>query len=90
MSYDEITTRYDLSEEDIDRLRKWRHFRAHSDQSKRFIKINQITKRLAQSLMEMCPRSRELSLAIAALEEARLHANMAIMKNEQEHDDGRS
>ena len=87
---DEITTKYDLSEEDIDRLRKWRHFRAFGDQSKRFIQINKQTKRLAQNLMEMCPRSRELSLAITKLEEARLHANMAIMKNETEDENGRS
>ena len=81
---EEITTKYDLTEDDIDRLRKWRHFRAHSDQSKRFIQINKQTKRLAQVLMEFCPRSRELDLAIDKLEEARLHANMAIMKNEPE------
>jgi hypothetical protein len=81
---DEIETSYPLTEEDQELLRRWRHFRAFGDQSKRFIKINQMTKKLAQSLMEICPRSKELSLALTKLEETRLHANMAIMKNEEE------
>jgi hypothetical protein len=81
---DEIVTVYQLSQEDHDLLRRWRHFRAFGDQSKRFIKINQHTKKLAQNLMEMCPRSPELRAALQHLEECRLHANMAIMKNEEE------
>ena len=83
MNYDETYTKYPLSEDEVERLRKWRHFKGHSDQPKRYIRINQVTRRAAQALLEMCPRSRELSLALTKLEEARLHASMAIMKNEE-------
>jgi len=81
----DITTYYPLNDEDEARIKTWRHFKSHGDQSRRFIKINQSTKRLAIQLMEICPRSKELTQAIDALENCRLQANMAIMKNEVDH-----
>lgn len=79
---DEITTKYELSEEDTQLLDRWRHYKPHGDQSRRFIKINQSTRKLAAIILENCPRSRELSLALTHLENVRLWSNNAIMKNE--------
>lgn len=75
---------YELSEADWEILKRWRHFKPHGDQSRRYIRINQETKNIAKIMMHNCPPSKERSIALRKLEEARLWANQSIMKNEQE------
>jgi len=74
---------YPLSDEDWETLRRWRHFKPQGDQSRRYIRINQETKNVAKIVMHNCPPSEERSEALKKLEEARLWANQAIMKNEE-------
>jgi hypothetical protein len=78
---------YKLTDEDWETLHKWRHFKPHGDQSRRYIRINQETKGLAKIVMYNCPPSRERVIALNKLEEVRLWANQAIMKNEKAADD---
>ena len=75
---------YELTEADWEILKRWRHFKPHGDQSRRYIRINQETKNIAKILMHNCPPSKERSIALRKLEEARLWANQSIMKNEQD------
>lgn len=74
---------YKITEEDWQILQKWRHFKPHGDQSRRYIRINQETKNLAKIVMFNCPPSSERLEALKKLEEVRLWANQAIMKNEE-------
>ena len=73
---------YGLTEEDQTILDKWRHFRPQGDQQDRYILINRETRRTAKIFMERCPKSAERTLALRKLEEARLWATNAIMRNE--------
>ena len=75
-------TVYDLSDKDRDMLAKWRHFRCIGDQQERYIIINRETAKVARLIMERCPSSDERSRALDKLEEARLWAQSAIMRNE--------
>ena len=81
-------TQYTPDDEEMALLERWRHFRPHGDQNRRYIKINQESKSLARVIIYNCPRSREKSAALARLEEVRLWANNAIMKHEKEEEDG--
>lgn len=54
------------------------------NQSKRYEEIRRHALDLAFRLNELCPTSRELSLAITHLEETAMWANAAIARNESE------
>lgn len=54
------------------------------DQADRYERIRASGGFFAERLMTMCPPSRELSLAITAVEEAVMRANQAIALNETE------
>lgn len=47
-------------------------------------RVRHVTAECARSLVEVCPVSRELSLALTALEEAMFWANSAVARNENE------
>lgn len=79
---EDVVTKYELTELDKKLLDRWRHYHPKDDQSRRYVKINQSTRRLCSILLENCPRSRELSIAVQHLENVRLWANNSIMKNE--------
>ncbi len=51
-------------------------------QSERYQLIRDTAKRLARVMAENCPNSRELSTALTRLEEAVMHANASIARNE--------
>jgi len=53
------------------------------DQYQRYEQIREEGKKLAISLSEKCPPSRELSLALTSLEQAIMWANAAIARNEK-------
>lgn len=74
---------YDLSDENKKRLDT--NFIYHSpkeDQPKRYEEIRRYAYSYAEWLMERCPPSRELSLALTALEECVMWANASIARNE--------
>jgi hypothetical protein len=75
-------TEYILTEKQLLILRQWRHLHAHSDQTNRYIRINQITRTLAKVFMQLCPDSRDLDRALDNLEDARHWATRSISKNE--------
>lgn len=51
-------------------------------QYERYEKIRDQFGKLAESLLEACPDSRELSLALTYLENAQFYSNAAIARNE--------
>ena len=53
-----------------------------ADQPKRYVKLRDKTKELAYLINELCPDSREKSLAITKLEECSMWANASIARNE--------
>lgn len=52
------------------------------NQPMRYEEIRQRAKELAESLVALCPESRELSLALTNLEQAVMWANASIARNE--------
>ena len=54
------------------------------DQSERYGHIRSFTLELATLLVDSCPESRELSLALTKLEESVMWANASIARNEEE------
>lgn len=54
----------------------------HGDQADRYTEIRGTGGDFATMLVELCPPSRELSLALTAIEEAVMWANAAIARNE--------
>lgn len=52
------------------------------NQPMRYEEIRQRAKELAESLVAICPESRELSLALTNLEQAVMWANASIARNE--------
>lgn len=53
-----------------------------ADQAERYVKIRNAQKALAELVVELCPDSREQSLAITKLEEAGYWANASIARRE--------
>lgn len=57
---------------------------ATEEQRQRYKKINVATAVAAEALLDHCPDSRERSLALTKIQEARMWANAAIALNEKE------
>jgi len=51
-------------------------------QTEKYVIIRDKTKEVAQIIIDLCPESREKSLAITKLEEAVMWANASIARNE--------
>lgn len=67
------------------RLRIENNFRYHAPkehQAKRYEFVRNEFRKLANLLIEQCPESRELSVAMTNLEDANMWANAAIARNE--------
>lgn len=61
------------------------NFMYHSpkgDQGERYVAIRGQAKELAETLLKLCPPSRELSKAMTELEDAVMWANASIARNE--------
>ena len=67
---------------DETRLQRW-HYHGVAKDTQRFKDINDKTRELAQFIMERVPPSRNLSLALTALEDVRMRSNAAIAVDEQ-------
>lgn len=60
----------------------FKHHPPTDEQVKRYQAIRRISEEYANFLIDNCPQSRELSLAITNLEQAQMWANAAIARNE--------
>lgn len=60
------------------------YHRPFGSQQERYVQIRSQAKHLAYLLDNLCPHSREKSLAFTKLEEAVMWANAAIARNEKE------
>lgn len=80
----EDVTKREPTEKEREKLEN--NFSYHSpkgDQNKRYELIRHGAKQLCWVLLRLCPESRELSLAITALEEAVMWANASIARSEK-------
>ena len=75
--------KYEISEEVKARLdRNFLYHAPKDDQPARYEQIRSMARSVAYTLNTLCPGSRELSLAMTALEEAVFWANASIARNE--------
>ena len=75
--------KYPISESDLARLNNTFTYHApQADQPERYVTIREKAKELAVTMLDNCPRSRELSHALTLLEDAVMNANAAIARNE--------
>ena len=76
-------TFYKCGKKDIERLDNiFTYHPVKNDQSDRYILLVEQAKDLAHIILNYTPKSREQSLALTKLEEALMHANSAIARNE--------
>lgn len=76
-------TTYPLTEQEEARiLNTFTYHPPKGDQARRYEEIRAQAKKLAVTLLQCCPRSRELSHALTLLEDAVMNANAAIARNE--------
>lgn len=74
---------YSVSEKDLLRLdNNFKHHPPKDEQNERYEQIRKEARLFALSLMQSCPPSRELSLALTHLEECVMNANASIARNE--------
>ena len=74
---------YQITDEENRRLAKdFTYHPPKADQVPRYNEIRSQAEAFAAGLMQMCPPSRERSLALTALEEAVMWANASIARNE--------
>ena len=66
----------------VDLDRRFKYHRPHGNQPKRYEQIRAKAKEVAVMLDELCPESRELSVAMTHLETAVMWANASIARNE--------
>ena len=75
---------YQLTDEQLKQLEvRFSYHPPKDTQWERYGAIRDMAKKYAQLLMESCPDSRELSLALTHLDECVMMANAAIARNEQ-------
>ena len=60
----------------------YKYHQPKNDQPERYNAIRTQAKRLAETFVNLCPDSREQSMALTKLEEATMWANAAIARNE--------
>ena len=75
--------KYIPTQDDLDKISNVFTYHApKDDQPARYVEIRDKAKELAFLLVQYCPRSCELSLALTKLEEATMWANSSIARNE--------
>lgn len=76
---------YEPKTADLDRnANNFKYHKPHDpEQGVRYDKVRQTLHVVANSLLFLCPPSRELSVALTKLEEAMFWANAAIARNEK-------
>ncbi len=71
-----------MNDKDIEN--NFTYHKPFGDQSERYEKLRNKAKELALLILELCPESREKSLANTKLEESIMWANSSIARNEKE------
>lgn len=66
---------------DLQIERNFQYHKPNPNTSEKYDKINHQAKGLAYAVLDLCPDSRERSLAITKIEEAKMWANAAIARN---------
>ena len=75
--------KYELNDEEVARVKKDFSYHAPKDgQPARYVQIRDTAGAFATCIMQNCPRARERSLALTALEECVMWANASIARNE--------
>lgn len=78
-----LAPKYQLSDEDHARIaRDYVYHSPTEDQPPRYVAIRDKARSMAELLMHQCPRSRELSAALTALDQVVFFANASIARNE--------
>lgn len=81
-----MKTLYPITEDDEIRIeRNFKYHKPADGQSEKYEEIRKDSKQLAYKLTNLCPPSRELSLALTSLENAVMWANASIARNENEN-----
>lgn len=62
--------------------KRFRHHPPKGDQEERYTKVRAAFRQLADVINELCPESREKSVAFTELETAQFWANASIARNE--------
>ncbi len=75
--------KYTPNDQQLAMLDNWHYHATIGDQEDRYKLINEMTKATASVVLSNTPPSREQSLAITKLQEARMWANAAIACNEK-------
>ena len=79
----ESITRHRITEEQLRRVdRVFAYHPPKGDQAERYEKLRGLGRELALAILSLTPESREQSSAMTKLEEAIMHANAAIARNE--------
>lgn len=78
----EDLTSYSYLPEDKRLIKTWFYHPPKGDQSQRYSIINAVTREAAEEVIRYCPPSAEKTLALRALQQARMWANAAIAVNE--------
>ncbi len=74
---------YELTDQDIAEIDNRFSYHAPKDnQFEKYMNIRQLANRFARAIYVNCPNSRERSTALTRLDEAVMHANAAIARNE--------
>ena len=74
-----------MTKEQIDN--NFRYHRPTASQQEKYVFLRDEAKELALKINELCPDSREKSLALTKLEESVMWANASIARNEDEEPD---
>lgn len=78
----EVETMYPLGPSEIKMVEETYYHPPKGDQTVRYGKINEAQKDFLKAVLKYAPPSRERSLAITKMQEARMWANAAIALNE--------
>jgi len=74
---------YTPSKKLLDQVENNFHYHSpHGDQAVRYTQLREAFRGLALHMLNLCPESRELSVALTHLEDASMWANAAIARNE--------
>jgi hypothetical protein len=75
--------KYPITDQDIQKLdNSYMYHTPKDDQAERYNILRELTHDLSVKVMELCPQSRERSLALTQLETALMWANKSIACNE--------
>jgi hypothetical protein len=83
-------TLYPFSEQDVDKVNNAFTYHPPIDgQAEKYEELRELAKGIALRIMNLCPPSRERSLALTNLEQAIMWANASIARNETKEEENK-